>query len=142
MDVWLAVREWDGLTWMETRYEDMVADLEKEGGRVTKFLGLEWHENQARYFREATAKSPSSQPITATSPNRSIQGPSGGGRFMRNTLPQYCRCWSRIAKSSVTSERGRLLYDARESKPVCSFFGHGSDICILQYQQHFSSLYP
>lgn len=50
MDVWLAVREWKGLKWMETRYEDVVADLEKEGRRVTDFLGLEWHESQARYY--------------------------------------------------------------------------------------------
>jgi tetratricopeptide (TPR) repeat protein len=50
MDAWLAVREWEGLNWLETRYEDTVADLEKEGSRVTKFLGLEWHEKQARFF--------------------------------------------------------------------------------------------
>ena len=45
MEVWLAVRQWEGLAWMETRYEDIVADLQKEGGRVTKFLGLEWDVN-------------------------------------------------------------------------------------------------
>ena len=56
MDVWLAVREWEGLVWMETRYEDIVADLQKEGGRVTKFLGLEWHENQARFYERNREK--------------------------------------------------------------------------------------
>jgi tetratricopeptide (TPR) repeat protein len=56
MDVWLAVREWAELNWMETRYEDVVADLEKEGGRVTKFLGLEWHENQARFYERNREK--------------------------------------------------------------------------------------
>ena len=56
MDVWLAVREWEGLVWMETRYEDVVADLQKEGGRVTKFLGLEWHENQARFYERNREK--------------------------------------------------------------------------------------
>ena len=25
MDIWLAVREWDGFAWLETRYEDLVA---------------------------------------------------------------------------------------------------------------------
>ena len=50
MGVWLAVREWEGLTWMETRYEDIVTDLPKEGRRVTTFLGLDWHESQARYY--------------------------------------------------------------------------------------------
>ena len=56
MDVWLAVREWEGLTWLETRYEDLVADLEKEGGRVTGFLGLEWHENQTRFYERNRGK--------------------------------------------------------------------------------------
>lgn len=56
MDVWLAVREWEGLVWMETRYEDVVADVQKEGCRVTKFLGLEWHENQARFYESNREK--------------------------------------------------------------------------------------
>jgi tetratricopeptide (TPR) repeat protein len=56
MDVWLAVREWEGLAWLETRYEDVVADLHKEGGRVTKFLGLEWHENQERFHEKNREK--------------------------------------------------------------------------------------
>jgi tetratricopeptide (TPR) repeat protein len=56
MDVWLAVREWQGLAWMETRYEDIVADLEKEGRRVTDFLGLQWHENQARFYESNQQK--------------------------------------------------------------------------------------
>jgi hypothetical protein len=52
MDIWLAVREWEGLAWLETRYEDMVADLEKEGRRVTGFLGLVWHEEQKRFYEK------------------------------------------------------------------------------------------
>ena len=36
MDIWLAVREWEGFAWLEVRYEDTVADLEKEGRRVTE----------------------------------------------------------------------------------------------------------
>lgn len=57
MDVWLMARKWDGLNWMETRYEDTVADLQKEGARVTNFLGLQWHENQAR-FHESNRQKP------------------------------------------------------------------------------------
>ena len=56
MDAWLAVREWEGLAWMETRYEDVVVDLESEGRRVTDFLGLQWHENQARYYEHNLEK--------------------------------------------------------------------------------------
>jgi tetratricopeptide (TPR) repeat protein len=52
MDVWLAVREWDGLAWIETRYEDVVKDLSTEGSRVTAFLGLEWDAAQAVYHEQ------------------------------------------------------------------------------------------
>ena len=56
MDVWLLVREWKGFNWMETRYEDVVADMHKEGARVTTFLGLEWHENQTRFYASNAEK--------------------------------------------------------------------------------------
>jgi len=74
MDVWLAVRQWEGLTWMETRYEDTVADLEKEGRRVNEFLGLEWNQAQGRFHEKSSKKqmySPTyrdaSQPVYARS---------------------------------------------------------------------------
>jgi hypothetical protein len=44
MDVWLRMRELGGFEWIETRYEDMVGNLEAEGRRVTHFLGLPWQE--------------------------------------------------------------------------------------------------
>ncbi|HEY3860929.1 MAG TPA: sulfotransferase [Verrucomicrobiae bacterium] len=53
MDVWLAVRQWEGFAWTETRYEDIVADMPKEGRRVTEFLGLAWHEDQARFHEKS-----------------------------------------------------------------------------------------
>jgi tetratricopeptide (TPR) repeat protein len=56
MELWLAVRDWKGLTWMETRYEDIVSDLEKEGKRVTQFIGLEWNESQARFHEKNREK--------------------------------------------------------------------------------------
>lgn len=55
MGIWLAVRQWEGFSWIETRYEDTVADLEKEGQRVTNFLGLEWNAAQ-RQFHEKSSK--------------------------------------------------------------------------------------
>jgi len=77
MDVWLAVRQWEGFAWIETRYEDIVADLAKEGGRVTGFLGLSWHEEQARFYEKSSQKriySPTyhdaSQPVYARSVSR------------------------------------------------------------------------
>ena len=53
MDIWLAVREWEGFAWLEVRYEDTVADLEKEGRRVTEFLGLAWHAGQERFYEKS-----------------------------------------------------------------------------------------
>ena len=74
MDVWLAVRQWEGLAWMETRYEDTVADLEKEGRRVNEFLGLGWNPAQGRFHEKCSQKqmySPTyrdaSQPVHARS---------------------------------------------------------------------------
>lgn len=56
MEVWLAVRQWGGLAWMETRYEDVVADLEKEGRRVTEFLGLTWDQSQGQFYEKSRQK--------------------------------------------------------------------------------------
>jgi len=56
MDVWLRVRELGGFDWIESRYEDVVADLEMEGRKVTEFLGLQWHTDQARSYETARRK--------------------------------------------------------------------------------------
>jgi tetratricopeptide (TPR) repeat protein len=77
MEVWLAVRQWEGFAWIESRYEDIVADMEKEGRRVTEFLGLSWHQEQARFHEKSSQKqmySPTyhdaSQPVYARSVSR------------------------------------------------------------------------
>jgi tetratricopeptide (TPR) repeat protein len=74
MDVWLAVRKWEGFAWIETRYEDVVEDLAQDGRRVTEFLGLSWHEEQARFHEKSRQRqlySPTyhdaSQPVYARS---------------------------------------------------------------------------
>jgi len=75
MDVWLAVREWTGFAWLETRYEDIVADLPKEGRRVTEFLGLAWDEQQARFHEKSRQKqlySPTYQDVTRPVYTRSV----------------------------------------------------------------------
>lgn len=56
MDVWLRMRELGGFDWIETRYEDLVTDIEGQGRRVTEFLGLNWHPDQARYHETARRK--------------------------------------------------------------------------------------
>lgn len=56
MDVWLRLREIGGFDWIESRYEDVVTDMETEGRRVTEFLGLDWHPDQSRYHETARRK--------------------------------------------------------------------------------------
>ena len=56
MDVWLRMRELGGFEWMETRYEDVVGDLEAEGQRLTQFMDLDWDPEQANYHEKARKK--------------------------------------------------------------------------------------
>lgn len=56
MDVWLRLRELSGFDWIETRYEDVIANLESEGRRITEFLGLSWHPQQAAFHENAEKK--------------------------------------------------------------------------------------
>src|SRR5262249_49708245 len=53
MDVWQRVRQWEGVDWIETRYEDTVADPEKEGRRLTEFLGLTWDQKQLKFYEHS-----------------------------------------------------------------------------------------
>jgi tetratricopeptide (TPR) repeat protein len=53
MDIWLRIRDLGGFDWMESRYEDVVDNLEDEGQRVTKFLGLTWAPQQASFHDSA-----------------------------------------------------------------------------------------
>jgi hypothetical protein len=56
MGIWLRMRDLGGFDWIESRYEDVVVDLETEGRKVTRFLGLDWHPNQALYYENAEKK--------------------------------------------------------------------------------------
>src|SRR4030095_8044982 len=67
MDTWLAVRAWEGFGWLETRYETLVAETEKEGRRGTEFLGLGWDSRQERFYEKSRQKqlySPTYQDVT------------------------------------------------------------------------------
>jgi Tfp pilus assembly protein PilF len=97
MDIWLAVREWQGFEWLETRYEDIVACLEKEGPRVTEFLGLAWHDEQARFYEKSRAKplySPTYQDVTRPVYSRSVARWRSYEKYLAPILPliePYCR---------------------------------------------------
>ena len=56
MDVWLRFRELGGFEWIEMRYHELVANPEAEGRRVTEFLGLQWHPQQAAHREIAGRK--------------------------------------------------------------------------------------
>jgi tetratricopeptide (TPR) repeat protein len=56
MDVWLRFRELGGFDWIEMRYDEVVANPEGEGRRVTEFLGLQWHPQQAGHQEIARKK--------------------------------------------------------------------------------------
>lgn len=103
MDVWLRLRELGGFDWIETRYEDIVADLETEGRRVTEFLGLSWHPNQAKFHETA------------------------GRKFI--SAPTYSDVTKPVYKKAV----GRWQHYAEELAPIqpqlekyCKIFGYAS----------------
>jgi hypothetical protein len=56
MDVWLRMRELGGFDWVESRYEDLVANPELEGRKVTEFCGLSWDPKQASHYLSARKK--------------------------------------------------------------------------------------
>ncbi len=97
MDIWLAVRRWDGFAWLETRYEDLVANLEGEGRRVTEFLGLPWHEDQARFHERSRQKqlySPTYQDVTRPVYARAVARWRAYEKHLAPILPAlapYCR---------------------------------------------------
>lgn len=99
MDVWLRVRELGGFDWIESRYEDVVADLETEGRKLTEFLGLTWHPDQARSHEAARRKvlyAPTYHDVTQPVYQRAV------GRWERyaaalapvqDKLAPYCRAF-------------------------------------------------
>lgn len=101
MDVWLRFRKLGGFDWTETRYEDVVANLEAEGRRLTGFLGLSWHPRQAQYHEISRRKF--------------LYAPT----YHDVTQPVYSRAvgrWQRYAEALVPIQE-RL-------KPYCRAFGY------------------
>jgi Flp pilus assembly protein TadD len=99
MGIWLAVREWPGFAWIETRYEDIVANLPKEGRRVTEFLGLQWHPDQERFYEKSAAKqlySPTYQDVTRPVYQRSVARWRSYEKHLAPILPvlePFCRAF-------------------------------------------------
>jgi tetratricopeptide (TPR) repeat protein len=90
MDIWLAVRDWEGFDWIETRYEDTVAQLEQEGRRVTEFLGLAWHEYQGKFYEGTHRRqlySPTYQAVTNPVYTRSVGRWRAYEKYLASSLP-------------------------------------------------------
>ena len=93
------MREWEGFSWLETKYEDTVADLQKEGSRVTAFLGLTWHEEQMRFHETSLRKehySPTYQDVTRPIYTRSVARWRAYEKHLEPVLPKlerYCRAF-------------------------------------------------
>jgi hypothetical protein len=74
----------------------MIAGLEREGRRVTEFLGLTWHEEQARFYESSRKKqlySPTYQDVTRPIYTQSIGRWRAYEKYLEPILPAlkpYC----------------------------------------------------
>jgi tetratricopeptide (TPR) repeat protein len=75
MDTWLHIRPMLRNPWIETCYEDNVADLEQEAARVLEFLGLPWDPKVLKFYEHARQKhvrSPTYEAVTQPVHNRAV----------------------------------------------------------------------
>ena len=99
MDVWLRMRELGGFDWIETRYEDVVENLETEGRRATEFLGLTWHPDQMRSHETARRKflfAPTYHDVTQPVYRRAVGRWERYAEFLepiQAKLAPYCRAF-------------------------------------------------
>jgi tetratricopeptide (TPR) repeat protein len=67
MQGWLKIREMLRNSWIEVRYEDTVADIERQARKVLDFLSLPWDDAVLEYHRRAQKKhvhSPTYEAVT------------------------------------------------------------------------------
>ena len=102
MDVWLRLRELGGFDWIETRYEVIVGNVEAEGRRITGFLGLPWHPQQANYHETARQKfvfAPTYNDVTKPVYQRAVgrwQRYAGALAPVQERLAPYCRAFGYV----------------------------------------------
>jgi tetratricopeptide (TPR) repeat protein len=75
MQTWLAVRRLSSSPWLEFRYEDVVADLERESRKILEFLGLPWDEKVLKFYehaREKIVRSPTYKDVTQPVYHKSV----------------------------------------------------------------------
>lgn len=99
MDIWLRLREIGGFDWTESRYEDVVNDLETEGRRVTEFLGLDWSPAQSHFSESSRGKmlySPTYHDVTCGIFRRGLERWKHYERQLeplREKLAPYCKAF-------------------------------------------------
>jgi tetratricopeptide (TPR) repeat protein len=75
MNTWLATRPLTSAAWLEFRYEDVVADLEREARRILEFLGLPWDDKVLKFYehaREKIVRSPTYKDVTQPVYHKSV----------------------------------------------------------------------
>lgn len=75
MDTWQHIRPMLRNPWVETRYEDNIANLEKEAAEVLKFLGLPWDARVLKFYewaRQKHVRSPTYEAVTQPVHSRAI----------------------------------------------------------------------
>lgn len=99
MDVWLRFRDLGGFDWVEMRYHEVVANPEREGRRVTEFLGLQWHPQQMNHQEMAVKRilhSPTyfeaARPLYKKSVDRWQNYAAALGPVQKHLAP-YCRAF-------------------------------------------------
>lgn len=96
MAVWRRFRELIASPWIEIKYEETVANLEREARRAVEFLGLEWEENVVNYrerLKDKPVGSPTYEAVSQPLYTRAI------GRW-RN-YEEFLQPWLPVLKPSV-----------------------------------------
>lgn len=69
MNLWLAAKTKLNMSWMETRYEDMVSDYESQTKRIFDFVGAQWEPEILNYREKLSGK------VLSTPSHEAIQQP-------------------------------------------------------------------
>jgi hypothetical protein len=75
MQTWLKVRQLTAGSWLEFRYEDVVADLESNARKILEFLHLPWDERVLKFYEHARQKmvrSPTYEDVTQPVYSKSV----------------------------------------------------------------------
>jgi len=90
MGIWRKFREMVASPWLELRYEDAVADLEKEARRALEFLGLPWEPEVLNYrerLSQKTVGSPTYEAVSQPLYTRAIGRWKHYQKFLEPCLP-------------------------------------------------------